>query len=344
MKKYSAMFVKIFIVLIVCLSSVAKSESVRFAVLGDTRGSDETAVNENIFSKIVEQVLQFDPPVKFVIVLGDLVSGHDEAGTMDEQFAEWKQIAADWYSSDTLIGAKVYLVPGNHDQGIFKQLSWIRAFNYLPDNGPTDEKYFTYSFDFGPVHCSVINTSSPFNSHHLNYDWLADDLSGTDKPIKLVFGHEPAYPAGPHAGSSLDKDPAARDKFWKLLADEGVQAYFCGHEHLYDHWIKDNVHQIISGGAGAPGPLSFHYLIIDANESDVTVSVYKVSDGNLKESYKLSQIEGVPNEDRTSSGSLSWIFNNLPCVWMIIFPLFLLYLNTFITVRERGNERQNIKE
>ncbi len=338
MEKSMSIFFKIFIILIVCISSIASAESVRFAVLGDTRGSGSTAVNESIFSKIVTQVMNFNPPVEFVIVLGDLVSGHDEAGTMDEQFAKWKQIAAPWYDSDTLIGDKVYLVPGNHDQGIFKQLSWVNAFDYLPDNGPSDEKYFTYSFEFGPVHFAVVNTSSPFNSHKLNYNWLAEDLTDTDKPIKLVFGHEPAYPAGPHSGSSLDKYPDERDKFWKLLVDKSVKAYFCGHEHLYDHWIKDNVHQIISGGAGAPGLLSFHYLIVDADENDVTVSVYKVSDGSLKESYKLSQTEDVANEDRTESSSPNWIFDNLPCAWMTIFPLALFYLGTFITVRNSTDE------
>ncbi len=336
----SRIFVFSLLVLIVGVS-VSYGDSVRFAVLGDTRGSGDNSVNETIFSKIVEQVSSFDPPVEFVIVVGDLVLGSDRAGPMDQQFARWKQIAKPWYDSDKMIGAKVYVVPGNHDQGILKQHYWQEAFDYLPDNGPEGEKFFTYSFEFGPVHFSVVNTSAPslLGSHTVNLDWLKDDLANTDKPIKLVFGHEPAYPAGPHRGSSLDAIPPKRDKFWKLLVDNGVKAYFCGHEHIYDHWIKDGVHQIISGGAGAPGPLSFHYLIVDADDNDVTVSVYKVADGKLKESYKLSQTEGVPNEDRSDSGSTSWLFNNLPCLWMIVFPLALLYLGSSITDRKKDEFR-----
>ncbi len=343
MKRYNLkLHIVIIILLIACIPSIALSESIRFAVLGDTR-SGNVAVNEEIFSKIVSQILNFDPPVEFVIVVGDLVSGHSEAGTMDEQFAEWKKIAEPWYESETMIGKKVYLVPGNHDQGIFSQQAWVNAFDYLPDNGPKGEKYFTYSFEFGPVHFSVVNTSSPFYAHRLNYDWLKDDLEATDKPIKLVFGHEPAYPTGPHLGSSLDKYPSERDKFWQLLVDENVKAYFCGHEHLYDHWIKDNVHQIITGGAGAPGPLAFHYLIVDADENDVTVSVYKVLSGTLKEQYKLSQTEDVPNEDRTETGSADWLINNIPCAWMAIIPITLFYFSTFITVKPKQKDTHRLK-
>jgi len=129
--------------------------------------------------------------------------------------------------------------------------------------------------------------------------WLANDLASTTKPIKIVVGHEPAYPMGMHAGGSLDALPDLRDQFWQILARNGVKAYFCGHEHTYDHWIKDNVHQIISGGGGGLG-LPYHYLIVEADENDVTVSLYAESDNRIRDQYKLSDTQAVPNGDRSS--------------------------------------------
>lgn len=337
--KNKAATVRNVLIFLLLLSTPLAAESIRFAVMGDSRGSGANTIDAPVFSKIVSQVLAIDPPVEFVVVTGDLVRGGSKNGTLAEQFAEWNALVKPWYDSD-MLGAKVYPVPGNHDEpspwtypGV-----WQAAFPNLPDNGPEGSKKLDYSFEFGPVHCTVVNTSAPtlLGKHSVDTDWLADDLANTDKPIKLVFGHEPAYPAGPHLHSSLDAKPAKRDAFWKVLVDNHVRAYFCGHEHLYDHWIKDNVHQIITGGAGAPGPLSFHYLIVDADENDVTVTVYKVSDGKVKERYKLSDTKDVPHEDRTDSGG-SWFLKNLPCFWLIVLPIGLLSLGG--TLAEGSDDR-----
>jgi len=279
------------------LNCPARSESIRFAVLGDSRGSEGRAINEEVFPQIVEEVGATDPPVRFVVFLGDLVSGSDYDQALVWQLLYWRKLARPWYDAD-MLGAKVYPVPGNHDQPnpLTYVAAWQEAFPELPDNGPDYEKKLTYSFDFGPCHLVAINTSSPIRLHWADLDWLADDLSASDAPVKLVFGHEPAYPKGGHIGSSLDAYPARRDRFWQILVENGVRAYFCGHVHSYDHWIKDGVHQIISGGAGAPGNF-FHYLVVDAGERDVTVSVYRHS-GDLHEQYKLSETENVAHEPR----------------------------------------------
>ena len=52
--------------------------------------------------------------------------------------------------------------------------------------------------------------------------------------------------------------PEERNLFWESLTDAGVKAYFCGHDHFYDHAIIDDgdgnpdndIHQVIVGTGG----------------------------------------------------------------------------------------------
>ncbi len=290
------------------VGAVSSAETVRFAVVGDTQGFDNAdALNEQVFSKIVGEVMSADPAVEFVVQMGDKVWGtHDPAG-MAEEFQQWREIAKPWYESDFL-GAKVYGVPGNHDQSSSDASGeiWQAAFPELPENGPDNDKKMTYSFDMGPCHIAVVNTSKPGRGHQVDLEWLANDLANSHQPIKLVMGHEPAYPMGMHAKGSLDALPELRDQFWQLLVQNGVKAYFCGHEHTYDHWIKDNVHQIITGGGGGLG-IPFHYLIVEADENDVTVSLYAESDNRQRAQYQLSDTQAVNSNDRSNGPDPLWI-------------------------------------
>jgi len=289
-------------------------ESIRFAVLGDSRIAEQgRPENDEFFAQLVEKVLEVDPPVKFVVFTGDLVYGTADDQSTAEKFRLWRKIAAPWYQSE-MIGSKVYVVPGNHD--LVNKLTyarlWQEGFPNMPDNGPEYDRKLTYSFDFGPCHLAVVNTSIPIDelNHQVDLDWLARDLAASDKPIKFVFGHEPAYAFIGTTSKSLDIKPEQRDRFWQVLVDNGVQAYFCGHEHLYNHWIKDGVHQIITGGAGAPA-LLYHFIVVDADEKDATMTVYRIS-GELHDRFKLSDTESVPNEDR-SDPERSLVDIVLPC-------------------------------
>jgi hypothetical protein len=119
-----------------------------------------------------------------------------------------------------------------------------------------------YSFDYENTHFVIIdqyygNTyprrgqGKIFDSL---YDWLKKDLQQTDKKHILVFGHEPAFPAHDidfvkhqKRGTLEGGNPAQRDKFWKLLKDNGVKAYFCGHVHIHKIDDHEGVKQVLVG-------------------------------------------------------------------------------------------------
>jgi 3',5'-cyclic AMP phosphodiesterase CpdA len=330
MKRYFARIVVAIIFVATALPLAA--ESIRFAVVADTQGQGDNAVSEKGFSKIVKLVLEADPKVQFVVQVGDLVKGTQDGDQLIADFQLWREIAKPWYESDFL-GLKVYLTPGNHDQynAANCMQGWQEVFPELPDNGPENQKKMTYSFDFGECHFVVVNTSSPTAENHtVNTDWLSEDLANSDKPVTFVFGHEPAYPMGKNIAASLDAKPDERDRFWQIMADNGVQAYFCGHEHVYDHWIKDGVHQIISGSGGVQSNFfdSIHYLIVDVDEkNEVTVSVYNANINRLIERYSLADTRHVAHEKRPGLRDLIYpLADDLPCIWIILIPACLLAL------------------
>jgi 3',5'-cyclic AMP phosphodiesterase CpdA len=313
----------------------AADAGLHFAVVGDTQGMDGATISEEAFGKIVGLICAVDPPVQFVLQTGDLIEAPLLSRDRLDAFELWRSIASPWYESTDFIGLKVYPVPGNHDQPSLTRYvqTWQEAFPELPENGPYDEIKRTYSFDLGSCHFAAVNTSEPslFGYNAVDTNWLTEDLAETKQPIKFVYGHAPAYPCGHHIGGSLDARPERRDIFWQTLVDNGVSVYFCGHEHVYDHWIKDGVHQIITGSGGVPAE-DFDYLIVDVDDdNNVTVSVYDANDNSLMDQYDLADTANVACEERVGEEDAFYEFiDSLPCVLNLPVGLFFGYCGLFL--------------
>jgi predicted phosphodiesterase len=335
------------IISLILLTVRPLSAATRFAVIGDTQGvtGGATAVSDTALSQIVQLVLKADPPVQFVVTAGDLILGSSNTEIRLQQLLYWRSVVDPWYTSDFL-GLKVYPTAGNHDQEnpVTYLDTWQAAFPELPDNGPKDAKKIVYSFDMGSCHFVVLNTSTPniIKKHTVDTDWLAQDLKNNTQPIIFVFGHEPAFPTGRHVGTSLDVRAEKRDEFWKILANYGAKVYFCGHSHLYDHWIKDGVHQIITGSGGVPSDV-FNYLIVDVdNNNDVTVSVYDANDNSLMDQFDLADTQNVPHEDRPAAetNQVYKFLDTSPCLFFLVFMIALGYIGLSIVSTGIKNEHE----
>ena len=146
----------------------------------------------------------------------------------------------------------IYFVMGNHDFPPAGEPGFQTLIApCYPTNGPSNAPGGTvFSFDRGDCHFVITNqywgyTGGGYSEEQL--DWLAQDLSDTSMPFKFVVGHEPAFPLERHVGDSLDADPAMRDRFWTILSDNNVQAFFCGHTHHMSHLVDQNVYQFDAG-------------------------------------------------------------------------------------------------
>jgi predicted phosphodiesterase len=132
----------------------------------------------------------------------------------------------------------VYTTVGNHD---------------IKDGGGQYYlQYFgssTYSFNTGPAHISVFNTSSGDVSE-AEFAWLEQDLSQADTEYKFVFTHIPPFNPLPGLDHSL-LNTTTSTRLMHLFEEQDVDVVFTGHIHLFNDSTYNGVRYIITGGAGA---------------------------------------------------------------------------------------------
>lgn len=236
------------------------TEPWRFVSMADSRGSDN-GVNTTVLSQIVSLINTED--CDLVIFAGDAVTGSSNNATLDSQLNTWKSIMDE-------LTCPYYPVVGNHEiQSPTSHLIFISKF-VLPTNGPPGLEELVFSFDHENAHFVGLDSNVWGDFHRVQTDWLDADLAATEKPHVFTYGHEPAYPVGPHVGSSLDVYPAERDYFWSVLSSWDTGPYFCGHEHLYNRQLRGQVYQVINGTCGAPihtgyGGDFYHYVVVEVD-------------------------------------------------------------------------------
>jgi hypothetical protein len=208
------------------------------------------------------------------------------------------------WTLDQVLGSDFRWLPvvGNHElpgagteSSTGANLAWLRAYaNGLGavHPGPAGCPTTTFSFDYQNAHFSVLNeycdtagdtlTEGDIPDHL--YSWLAADLAATDRPLKFVIGHEPAFPLPDqdngrlrHETDSLNQYPAHRDRFWNLLRAQYVAAYLCGHTHNASAVYLDGVWQIDAGharGLGDTGAAST-FVLVQVRGSSATYQMYR---------------------------------------------------------------------
>ncbi len=258
----------------------------KFVAMADSRGSDN-GVNTAVLEQIVQQVIKEAP--KLIIFPGDLINGSTDQTIVQQQYEQWKTTMKPIYDAKI----PVYPIPGNHEvanrsynEEVFREVF------VLPVNGPENNQETTYSFDYQNVHFVGVNTNKFDGPHKIDYNWLKTDLEATKKDLIFIFGHEPAYPVGPHLKKSMDAATKERNMFWKLLSKHKVVAYICGHEHFYDRMTINNVLQIIVGTCGAPIYTNFdcgefyHYMTVDVGDKKVSF-VVKDDKGEIRDQFEF---------------------------------------------------------
>ena len=245
----------------------------KFAVLCDTRGDDannscKSGINDFVLSKLAIEVV--NEKCEVVLVPGDMVNGWWANGSTsyDDQFSYWNE-SMNQYIIKQNNTTRVYTVRGNHEDGnsdyppkppystrpdrALKD-AYIEAFKQcIPDNGPNDEKYLTYSFTHR--NAFFVGLDEYVNPHRVNQTWLDEQLGQDHSPFVFVFGHEPAYAIN-HM-DCLAYYSTQRGKFWNSIGKAGGKIYFCGHDHLYDraHILDSSgnkIYQVVIGSGGAP--------------------------------------------------------------------------------------------
>ena len=223
---------------------LSNDDSINFYVFGDSQG----------YQGGVEQIVTVANLHRpdFIFHCGDLTPFGQE-----NQYQDIKTVL------DQSI-VPVYTTIGNHD---------------LKDGGgELYEEYFgtsTYSFNIGPAHFSVFNTSSGDVSSQ-EFTWLEQDLSQTEAEFKFVFTHIPPFDPRTGEDHSLINSTTSTH-LMSLFEEHEVDVVFTGHIHMYNETIINGVKYVITGGAGASlyadeesGGI-YHYMNITLNESGLSI-------------------------------------------------------------------------
>jgi 3',5'-cyclic AMP phosphodiesterase CpdA len=261
-------FVLIMAIQIFAIPAHTKEKNLKFAVISDIRMDGIRAAMEFIKSQDAD----------FIIVPGDFY--YSQKGYYS-RFSDYGYGVDPRKEPDQ---QGIYFAIGNHDDppsgDNFFKFYIAKAY---PKNGPQNAPEGTiYSFDRGNCHFVVTNPywDQPEGKYtQTQLGWLAQDLSKSSQTFKFVVGHEPAFPLKKHVGDSLDAEPANRDALWKILADNGAQAFFCGHTHNLSHVMEKGVYQF---DAGAVNIDDMSVTIVEISSADAIVSSYKTADNSLE--------------------------------------------------------------
>jgi hypothetical protein len=228
----------------------------RFVVYGDTR------TRHDVHRHVVEAMLKYSTP-DFLIHTGDLVAD----GNAKEMWPVFFGI-----EKELLRKAAFFPSLGNHERN-------SREFY---DIFQVEKPY--YSFDWGNGHFIVLNSdignAAPTPREKDEFwtaqtRWLEEDLKAhQDARFRFVAAHHPPFTAV----ARRQGDNPQMTALVPLFERYHVSAGFFGHDHNYQHYLKNGIHYIITGGGGAPlydvdKPAQGITLKVVSTEHFVTVAV-----------------------------------------------------------------------
>ena len=196
---------------------------------------------------------QFDPPVH-ESVIAQIRAAYSAAPTLQTLVLH----AGDWAMDDTettwtnefflssstypQVAAQLGELPmagarGNHEG------SGIRFKKYLPF--PYQGNFY-WSFDYGPVHVTVVDNFTTYTAGSAEYNWIVNDLASTAKPWKIVVMHEPGW----SAGGDHENNTTVQTVLHPLFRQYRVDVVLNGHNHYYARAVVDGIQYLTIGGAG----------------------------------------------------------------------------------------------
>jgi len=308
--------------LLLCRAAHAGPD-LRIAVASDARGKGPTGINTKVLEPILKHIKAEAPDL--VVFPGDLVTGHVKPRAHQLQLETFRGLVRRHLGE-----LPFYALLGNHESGTAAHIRLFRQTFPAPQNGPRGYRGLTYFVRRGGVLLVMLTTDLVGELGMISdrqMAWLERTLAANSDAAHIyVFGHHPAFPAGKHVGMSLDQYPERRDRFWALLRKHRVDAYFCGHEHLYNMTVRQGIYQFILGSAGAKlyrgfGGEFHHYAVVDVEGAMTRVTV-KDETGKVRRQYKfrrrsaselltIGEVDAMPSEQilaalRGADDVLAW--------------------------------------
>jgi Calcineurin-like phosphoesterase len=232
------------------IESLPVSDPLRFVIAGDTGAwADPTA--DGVFSALVDQIENLDPPVSFFVNLGDFAG----PGTVDRHMHYLELVEP--------LSLPNLCVVGNHD---------------MDDEGGPDAFVrihgpMNFDFAYGQTRFVVLHAApgvpgsvvDPFEEtdegaqgpREEDLAFLARVLESAPEARRVVLMHMPPYLDGhfaPHQNWGFRR---REGEFLELLHRYDVSLVCCAHGLAFDTFLHEGIRFVMSGGGGTG--LCSHY-------------------------------------------------------------------------------------
>jgi acid phosphatase type 7 len=217
-----------------------------FVVYGDNR------TRPDAHTKVIKALLANAHP-DFVVQTGDMVENGSDASLWPTFFDIEREL---------LRHVAFYPALGNHERHASNYYDFFQATPY-------------YSFNWGAAHFTVfdsdLSNAAPTEVGRQAYwkeqtAWLEEDLKKNQgATFRFVAAHHPPMTAV----TSRQGDNPHITALMPMFEKYHVTAALFGHDHNYQHYLKNGVHYIIAGGGGAP------LYDVDKPPQDITIKVVK---------------------------------------------------------------------
>ncbi len=200
----------------------------RFVATADTGSS-----NKNQYAVAAAMIRYYQQnPYKLVVLAGDNIYTN---GDIDKISSAFEQP----YQALLKNGVVFRACLGNHD---IRSANGDRQVQYPGFHMPG--RYYT--FRDKAVQFFVLDTNVNTN-WNAQLPWLEKELSRSNAPWKIVYGHHPIYSSGVYGNTQ-----AFIENLSPLFKKYGVQLYINGHEHSYERTRPiDGTTYLITGNGGA---------------------------------------------------------------------------------------------
>ena len=150
-----------------------------------------------------------------------------------------------------------YTAIGNHDTYLDNADTYLDEF-YLPTNNPAQSERY-YSFTWGNAKFICMDSNIPYGPGTPQYLWLVNELKCNDHEWLFAFFHHPPWTNAWDAGYYIpftnyflyQGNEDMRTALVPLFEQYDVDFVLNGHSHCYQRGKMNDVHYVISGGAGS---------------------------------------------------------------------------------------------
>ena len=265
---------------------------------------DSQCADYKVWEDVAKEAYARNTDVEFFINMGDLVDN-------GEDWTQWRS----WFNGAGDFLDKIFCVPllGNHEcyerqWQVREPVAYLNYFE-LPENGSKNYERRYYSFDFGDVHFSILDSQWQElkdiggNDSDLilkQKEWLRQDISESHKKWKIVLTHKDVLQYKIKGRPSrLEGFSDIGTEYMPLFDELGVDIVFTGHLHTY----RDRGHiynfernpkgplYILTGLAGdvrypglwidhsldlvkAPQPETDNYLTMEVNGDKIIIKCF----------------------------------------------------------------------